>query len=176
MGNIQQQRKKRIDAGNTTSNHQYPEPSKANGETLELAEPASENPVPSRRGGNHRSSGSGYRRTPPARTPGKRRKPQARPAVIDPEQAGALLRDAINLAAIVRCETIARALVDKTCKGDIPGTRLLTEVTGVKSACRKLKRRLGPSYAEQLGAEQSWQPQRDQHSAETGAGVVVPEA
>jgi hypothetical protein len=74
-----------------------------------------------------------------------------------PGDGGMLLRSAVDELVIKEGKLIARALVNTTCKGSVPGARLVVELTDAKKPQEKpTKKRRGPTLAQCLERDKPW--------------------
>jgi hypothetical protein len=97
---------------------------------------------------------------------------------LKPGEGGSNLLRAINRRALLECDLIARAIVQKAKDGDISGLRLLADLTGAKVLSsqppKKPRPRLLPSSAEYLAGQAKWHSQSDPE-VDTGFGGREPE-
>ena len=86
-----------------------------------------------------------------------RSRSRRRKAEPKPGEGAEWLRCAIDKLVGQECGRIAKALVEKTIAGNMTGARLLVELSGAKNPLnRPVKKRRGPTLAQQLAAEPQW--------------------
>jgi hypothetical protein len=91
------------------------------------------------------------------------------------QDAGDLLRAAIDEQVKANSRKIAKAMVDKTIDGDVGVARLLVDFTGAKKARKPaVKKSTGLSWAQRAAAEPSWNDRLDPDD-DTGSGGREPE-
>jgi len=103
----------------------------------------------------------------PGKGVGRKRNPTSSQAAanqpdLKPGEGGSKLLRAINSRAVVDCDAIAEAIVNKAKGGDISGLRLLADLTGAKAQSSQLPKKPTrqplPYSADQLSAQAIWPP------------------
>jgi hypothetical protein len=105
--------------------------------------------------------------------PGKPKPKDAEESIVElPTGEGATrLRSAINSLVGAESDRIAKALIDKTIKGNMTSAKLVVELAdpGKNASAQEKKKRRGPSPAQLLASEPEWQESHSEGDGVTAA-------